>query len=230
MKGFIALLLFAVVNGSPYHPFYHGYNPYTAWSPFNWYNPFVAPAPPVPFSGTYSYHDGHKPTVVQANNDGFKFPHGAPPAAVPVPVSGTYAFHDGHRPTVVQANNGGHKLAQALVAAPPPVPAVAPAPISGTYVFHDGHRPTVVQANNEGYKFPGAAKNLYASWNHPWNPWSVVAAVNAAYQVPTVPVQKTVVQANLGSVDPWKYGTFYGTGLYGYGFSNYLPASPVVIG
>ncbi|XP_055540274.1 uncharacterized protein LOC129726974 [Wyeomyia smithii] len=146
------LALGVVVQGS-YHPLYPGYNPFAALQALGLYNPFVPLAPQVPFSGTYAYHDGIRPTVVQANNGGYRFPYG-----VPSPVR--YSWHPWTAPVAA--------------------PVVPPAAVASYhYLGHAGY--------------------------------------------PLLP-QKTVIQANLGSKsDPWKYGAFYGTGIYGVGFNNYIP-------
>ncbi|XP_053696380.1 uncharacterized protein LOC128743751 [Sabethes cyaneus] len=153
MKIILVGLLLAVgaAHGS-YHPYYPGYNPFAALQALGLYNPFVPLAPQVPFSGTYAYHDGYRPTVVQANNGGYRYPYG-----VPSPVR--YSWN----------------------------PWGAPAPVA-------------VPA-------PPAALTSYHYLSHP------------AYPLPT----KTIVQANLGKPDPWNYGAFYGTGIYGFGFNNYVP-------
>ncbi|XP_058453843.1 uncharacterized protein LOC131431907 [Malaya genurostris] len=148
MKLILASLLVAAsaVSGV-YHPYYHGYNPHVALQAL----------------GLYSHH--------------FLAPVAAPVAAVP--FSGTYAYHDGHRPTVVQTN-------------------------SGTGI----------------HSVPHTINNLYA-----WNPWSTwqPTAVHYAPPAPVVKPLKTIVQANLGGGDPWNYGAFYGTGIYGFGYNNYIP-------
>ncbi|XP_055593812.1 uncharacterized protein LOC129745014 [Uranotaenia lowii] len=167
----IAILTVGVARASYYPAFYPGYNPYAALSALGLYHPWIAPpvAPPVPYSGTYSYHDGHRPTVVQANNDGYAFPHVAAKSA----YSWDPWTHHGH---------------SAAAAATWGVPAAAIA--------------THVHA-------PAAA---------------AVATTQAVAVHPANPYQKTVVQANLGGVDPWKYASFYGTGIYGHGWNNYIPA------
>ncbi|XP_021703352.1 uncharacterized protein LOC110677064 [Aedes aegypti] len=282
MKIISAILALAIGSSqAAYHPFYHGYNPFAALAALGLYNPHMFPAPHVPYSGTYSYHDGHKPTVVQANNDGYKFKpaarivqpvsyayHDVPkptivqantavvhpvpqvvqtaisgayhdgskpivvqanhgvvshPYASHVPYHGTYAYHDGDKPTVVQANNAGYSY-----------PYAAKSLYSGTYSYHDGYKPTVVQVNNGGYKPPPVVPVSHAP--NPWNPWAApgLAAWQYHYGYPGYPhpysiPQKTVVQANLGGHDPWNYGAYYGTGIYGFKYHNYAPAAVPVL-
>ncbi|XP_058825906.1 uncharacterized protein LOC131685901 isoform X2 [Topomyia yanbarensis] len=136
-----SIVLVAGAVSATYHPYYHGL-----------YNHYVAPVPAVPFSGTYSYHDGHRPTVVQVNNGGGGAGHG-----------GVGSVHS----------------------------------------------------------IPYAISNPYP-WNS-WSAWRPAAAIHYA-PLPVVKPQKTIVQANLGGgLDPWNYGAFYGTGIYGFGFNNYIP-------
>ncbi|XP_055642168.1 uncharacterized protein LOC129778980 [Toxorhynchites rutilus septentrionalis] len=93
--------------------------------------------------------------------------------------------------------------------------------LSGTYAYHDGIRPTVVQANNDGYANPHAVNGLYSP--HLLNPH---AASLGYYGHGLGYPHKTVVQANLGSGgDPWGIAALYGTGIYGVGYHNYVPAS-----
>ncbi|XP_062705529.1 uncharacterized protein LOC115259294 [Aedes albopictus] len=270
----ISAILVLVIGSSQalYHPLYHGgYNPFAALAALGLYNPYMFPTPHVPYSGTYSYHDGHKPTVVQANNDGFKFPkaakivhpvsyaiHDIPkptvvqanvvpsvvhtvtsgayhdgskpivvqenhgvyshPYAPKIPYHGTYSYHDGDKPTVVQANNAAYAY-----------PYAAKSLYSGTYAFHDGYKPTVVQVNNDGYKHRPVVPVVHSP-----NPWAVPGVAAYHYGYPGHPYhysipQKTVVQANLGGPDPWSYGAFYGTGIYGHKFHNYGPAAVPVL-
>ncbi|XP_062552610.1 uncharacterized protein LOC134217809 [Armigeres subalbatus] len=278
----IVVLVIGVVQASP-HPSYYGYDPFGALAALGLYNPNLLTPPHTPYSGTYSYHDGVKPTVVQANNDGYKFSqaakiiqpapyyHGPPkptvvqanidvntvpvpnvvasvisgtnsyhdvpkptvvqvntgdysyPYSIKSPYHGTYSYHDGDKPTVVQSNNAGYAY-----------PLAAKSLYSGTYAFHDGYKPTVVQVNNDGYKFPPVIPSLYSA--NPWYPWAAPAPVAPQYQYghPAYPVpysipQKTIVQANLGGHDPWSYGAFYGTGIYGHKYHNYAPAAVPVL-